>query len=392
MTVGRLLAEGADPNEANDAGATALHLAASEGHVEVARELIRLGADVDLAEFDGDTPLINASAFGRTEMVKLLLEEGADFGIESSQGFTPIQHARRARHSAVVKLLRAAARQPRTRAATDPSAREISARELAAINERARKTYRPGYRRRVAAVIGINEYIHWPPLSGAKPDAEKVADRLRELGFDQVFQLYDRQATRRGILELLGSKLSEAVGENDLVVIFFAGHGQTETIDGPRQRKRGYIIPVDATVDGVYATAIPMQQLRELSNRLPAKHVYYAMDSCYSGLGFTRGLSVVKPTAKDYISKVTSLRSVQMVTAGGEGEEALERDGEGIFTRSFLDALNGEADANGDGYVTATEIGAYVAPRVTNETAARQSPQSGRLEGEGEIAFRLSPR
>ena len=81
-----------------------------------------------------------------------------------------------------------------------------------------------------------------------------------------------------------------------------------------------------------------------------------------------------------------------MVTAGGEGEEAMERDGVGIFTRSFLDALNGEADANGDGYVTATEIGAYVAPRVTNETAARQSPQSGRLEGEGEIAFRILPR
>ena len=69
----------------------------------------------------------------------------------------------------------------------------------------------------------------------------------------------------------------------------------------------------------------------------------------------------------------------------------LEREGEGVFTRSFLDALDGAADANGDGYVTATEIGAYVAPRVTNETGARQSPQSGRLEGEGEIAFEVRP-
>ena len=51
-----------------------------------------------------------------------------------------------------------------------------------------------------------------------------------------------------------------------------------------------------------------------------------------------------------------------------------------------------DVDANRDGYVTATEIGAYVAPRVTNETDARQSPQSGRLAGEGEIAFKVAPR
>jgi uncharacterized caspase-like protein len=186
------------------------------------------------------------------------------------------------------------------------------------------------------------------------------------------------------------------VGEDDLVVIFFAGHGQTETMGGSSGAKRGYIIPVDASVEGVFQTAIPMQQLRDLTNRLAANHVYYAMDSCYSGLGFTRGLSLIKEGADNYIDKVTSLRSVQMVTAGGEGEgeggEAIEIDGQGVFTRSFLNALRGKADANRDGYVTATEIGAYVAPRVTNETDARQSPQSGRLEREDEIAFRVAPR
>lgn len=395
--VARLLGEGVDVNAADAVGTTALHLAASEGQTAVARILIAGGAHVDQAEYDGDTPLVNASVFGHAEIVELLLQNGADPEVESSQGYKPIQHARRERHSLVVRLLRdasrAASRNPgaSSRSVVPPPPRRSAGldRNPSAFVEQA-KNYRPGYARRVAAVIGVNDYQHWPRLRGAQPDARKMAARLRELGFDEVLELYDREATRGAILGLLGGELKRRVGENDLVVIFFAGHGQTETIEGGR--KRGYIIPVDATVEGVFATAIPMQKLRELTDRLPAKHVYYAMDSCYSGLGFTRGVSIVEPGADDYFGKITSLRAVQMVAAGGEGEEAVERGGEGVFTRSLLDALEGRADANGDGFVTASEIGAYVSPRVTNETGARQTPQAGRLEGEGEIAFELPRR
>ncbi len=396
-TVSSLLSAGVDPNGQDDEGVSALHVAATEGRTEVVKTLLGAGAEVDLQEFDGDTALVNASAFGQTAVVQLLLEAGADDGIESSQGYSAIQHARRGRHNTTVKMLskwKAAARKAkpsgggeRSRAQAGPALPESNTGPGRSPARRTAKTYRPGYARRIAAVIGVNDYKYWPALSGARNDAEKVAARLKELGFDEVFELYDKKATRGAILSLLGSKLGEVAGEDDLVVIFFAGHGQTETLGG--ERKRGYIIPVDATVDNVFSTAIPMQKLRELTNRLPAKHVYYAMDSCYSGLGFTRGLGIVKPSSNNYISKVTSLRAVQMVTAGGEGEEAIERDGEGVFTRSFLDALDGKADSNRDGYVTATEIGAYVAPRVTNETGARQSPQAGRLEGEGEVAFRV---
>jgi hypothetical protein len=385
--VASLLAGGMDPNDTDDDGVTGLHKAALKGHLEVVKTLVEAGADVDQAEYDGDTPLINASEFGHVDVVQYLVDQGADASAESSQGYPAIKHARRAGHNDVVVILKSASK--RTAARDSGGGGQSPARVF---EIKPPKVYKPGYTGRIAAVIGINAYDKWPPLTGAELDARRVAAQLKKLGFETVLELYDEKATRDAILRLLGSELQSKTSENDLVMIFFAGHGQTETLPGPSQEKRGYIIPVDGDPQRTFSTGIPMHQLRELTNRLPAKHVYYAMDSCYSGLGFTRGIGLVKKSSSNYIDKVTSLRSVQMVTAGGEGEEVLEREGRGIFTNSFIAALSGEADLNDDGYVTANEIGTYVTPRVTEESDAQQTPQSGRLEGEGEIAFKLPAR
>jgi len=248
------------------------------------------------------------------------------------------------------------------------------------------RAYRPEYRRRVAAVIGINDYEHWPVLEGATSDARRVAAALRKMGFDDVIEIYDRQASRQRILRLLGTDLATKTGADDLAVIFFAGHGQTETLPGGE--KRGYIIPVDAEREDVFSTAISMEQLRDLSSRLPAKHIYYAMDSCYSGLGFVRSAPRPANTGA-YLQKMLSMRAVQMITAGLAGEEATERGGRGLFTAYFLRALEGEADSDGDGVVTASEIGTFVRPQVTAASGSRQTPQYGTIDGSGEVLFTL---
>jgi len=245
--------------------------------------------------------------------------------------------------------------------------------------------FAPGYEQKVAAVIGINDYERWPPLEGATLDAERVSAKLREKGFD-VIELYDAEATRERILQVLGEDLQGRTDIESLAVIFFAGHGQTETL--PNGGKRGYIVPVDSDPERVFSTAISMEQLRDLSNRLPAKHVYYAMDSCYSGLGLTRGIGFSGGGPDEsYLANVTARRAVQMITAGREGEVAIEVQGRGIFTDSLLAALDGAADFNEDGFVTASEIGAFVPGRVSAATQSKQTPMYGTLEGSGEVIF-----
>jgi hypothetical protein len=91
------------------------------------------------------------------------------------------------------------------------------------------------------------------------------------------------------------------------------------------------------------------------------------------------------------LEKITSARVRQIITAGGAGEQVFEQDGHGLFTKRFLEALDRGGDLNGDGVLTAFELGHYLRSRVSTESANRQTPVFGTLDGEGEFVF-LAPQ
>lgn len=248
------------------------------------------------------------------------------------------------------------------------------------------------YRDSHALVIGINQYAAWPKLSHAVRDAQAVRESLvTRFGFraDNVTLLTDGEATRANILKALNERFSDAkrVKRDDRVFVFFAGHGSTRRL--PSGREVGYIVPVDAGLNDLQADAIAMPQLQEVAEAVHAKHALFVIDACYSGLGLTRAGS----TAADSNFARTNARRIgrQMMTAGGADQQVAD-DGPGghsVFTWTLLQALNGKADLNGDGLITATELAAYVAPAVSS--IARQTPAFGSLPGSegGEFIFEL---
>jgi hypothetical protein len=235
------------------------------------------------------------------------------------------------------------------------------------------------YGRSFAIVIGINQYEKWPGLEFAVADANAVKNTLQKTGFDDLTLIMDKEATQRRILTELFHKLPQKVDRNDRVLFYFAGHGQTEELPGGG--KKGYIIPVDTETDGYASSALSMEQIRSLSSRIAAKHIFYVMDCCYSGLGLNRSAGVW-PGISDYLRKVSAIRVVQIITAGGQGEQVQEREGHGLFTSYFLKAIEGAADLDKDNVVTGTELGAYLRPTVSNASRQVQTPLLGRLEGE----------
>jgi ankyrin repeat protein len=102
-----LLANGADPNIRNDAGATALMWAVADA--EKARLLLDHGADVNAVSRDGRTPLLVAvSRAENSEVVKLLLDRGADLSAKSPTGIgyaTVLSEAARTGDQALLRLL-----------------------------------------------------------------------------------------------------------------------------------------------------------------------------------------------------------------------------------------------------------------------------------------------
>lgn len=243
----------------------------------------------------------------------------------------------------------------------------------------------------IAVVIGVDKYTAWPSLEFSVSDAAAVKEKLHALGFHRIMKLYDAEATKLQINRLLRDTLPKMLGDNDRLLIYFAGHGQTETyehVDNQRQiirEKEGYIIPVDGDQKNYRGTAISMTAIREASKSYKAKHVLFLFDSCYSGLGLKRSGGIKK--ADDYIKKLLNMRSVQIITAGGENEQVGEEKGHGIFTRHLLMALDGEADLDKDGFITASEIGTYVRPTVSRKTQNTQTPKFGWISGEGDFIF-----
>jgi peptidoglycan/xylan/chitin deacetylase (PgdA/CDA1 family)/uncharacterized caspase-like protein len=248
-----------------------------------------------------------------------------------------------------------------------------------------------GYASSWAIVVGVDAYPKWPHLQYAVRDAEGVGQTLvQKFGFapGHVITLKNEQATRRAILaafhDLVGHDGTAGLQPNDRVFVFFAGHGATRKLSSGRDL--GYIVPYDADPDNLASDAIPMTEIQNIAESLPAKHVLFVMDACYSGLGLTRGganAAFLRDNAKRL--------GRQMLTAGGTDQMVSDGgpNGHSVFTWTLLQGLGGKADLNGDGLITATELAAYVAPAVSS--VSQQTPAFGSLPGSegGDFVFEL---
>jgi hypothetical protein len=234
-----------------------------------------------------------------------------------------------------------------------------------------------------AVIIGINDYQHErvPKLRYAVNDARSVEAALLQQGFrrDRITVLTDKQATKARIEAALGDRLRQHAGRDDRVLVFFAGHGMTLKLRSGEDE--GYLIPVDGDPSLLYSTGISMSSLRQISDLLPAKHILYVVDACYSGYAvFNRAI------ADELLDEMVKKSAIQILTAGRQGDQAQEKGGHGVFTDVLLRGLRGEAFA-GRSWLALDQLGAWVRERVYAESNKRQVPQFGNLSGDGQFVF-----
>ncbi len=243
------------------------------------------------------------------------------------------------------------------------------------------------YQASYALIIGASDYTKgWKRLPGVKKDLEEIEKVLRKQGFEVEVLLNPTRSSFDERMRKFISKYGRLA--NNRLVIYFAGHGETlKTADG---RKQGYLVPVDAPTPnkdeaGFKELAINMRLIENYATDIEAKHAMFVFDSCFSGTLF-RGNEGRPPAMSSKAAKPVR----QFITAGDENQTVPD---ESIFRQMFVRGLDGEADQDGDGYVTGSELGYFLETRVANYSNNSQTPRTGKMRNpdldQGDLVFAL---
>jgi tetratricopeptide (TPR) repeat protein len=234
-----------------------------------------------------------------------------------------------------------------------------------------------------AIIIGIENYLLAPAIPGAVDDARKVAQAFRQLGFDEVVEIYDKDASFRRLHQVLSDMLPRKVGRMDRLVIFYVGHaGVTQDAEG---KDLGYLVPLDAQINNV-AKSVTVEHLKEFTRRSASKHTLLILDAPVRGWETTTSqpLSLEGRLAPE---ADTERRAVQVISAADKGELSARSGGKSLFVQTLLTGLAGAADQNKNGWLMASELGTYLTQQVAAASKGTQHPTSLRIDGDGDTVL-----
>ncbi len=246
--------------------------------------------------------------------------------------------------------------------------------------------------RSYALVVGISKYENLPAaaqLEYPDRDAESIYTVLisaegGQFPAENVHKLINENATAANIKKELETWLPSVTKDDDRVLIYFAGHG---FVSGGR----AYLAPYDIDLKNIPATSFSMDELgAAIGGKINGKWKVLITDSCHSG-----AITPEADRAKVNQTLLDLQKSLFSITASRDREQSYESDkwggGHGIFTYYVVKGLEGEADTNGDGVVSADELAEYVHTNVRLATNAAQNPTSERGSFDPNMVLAYNP-
>ncbi len=232
----------------------------------------------------------------------------------------------------------------------------------------------PPYDKSRALVIGIEQYAQAQSVPGAVEEAKLVAQAFRQLGFEEIIELYNKDATSRRLHQALTDIFTRKVERKGRVVVFFAGH--TGIVRDSKGRDQGYFVPADAQINKA-AKSLTIETFREFTRRSPSKHTLLITTAR------------VRPWEAPALQPVSperetdpEARAVQVIARADE--ERADKMGEKTpFVQALLTGLSGAADLNQNGWLTASELGSYLRQQA--------GAVSLRLDGDGDTVVLVQP-
>ena len=212
----------------------------------------------------------------------------------------------------------------------------------------------PDNRRRLALVIGNDNYSSMPRLNNAVNDAKSMSDALKQANFEVMS--YNNLDKRR--MEEVLRNFTGKLGRDDVGLFYFSGHGI-------QADNRNFLIPVAENVKKT--SEVPYEGIdvnRVMDNLTDAKNALniVVLDACRSSLpdargGMSRGLTVTDAPQGSIIAYATSPGKT---ASDGEG-------GNSPYTKSLIKAMQRKG-------VKIEDVFKEVRQSVIRDTNGEQTP------------------
>jgi hypothetical protein len=238
----------------------------------------------------------------------------------------------------------------------------------------------------VAVVIGNKNYsaAGVPDVDYALRDAQVMKEYLnRTMGFDPGNIIYAEDATLTRLTGIFGNE-QDYRGQlykwvkpgKSRVFVFYAGHGAPDLDTGD-----AYFVPVDANPQLLKVQGYKVQTMYDNLARLKATGLTVVLDACFSGGSpkgsLFKGTSSLVARVKDTHKPATAL--LMASSSASEVSSWYAEKRHGLFTYFFLKGLQGAADTDRNGKITAGEMKAYLGEQVPymarRLTGNEQTPQ-----------------
>jgi hypothetical protein len=232
----------------------------------------------------------------------------------------------------------------------------------------------PPFKTSYALLMGVSDYRYMERLPRVKNDLDRMSTVLRGLGFT-VVRVDNEKLTMANVRSPQDFFLKFSLTSEDRLLVFFAGHGFPRS---ERGRMRGYLALINAR-NGETENTIAMDDFVAWTQRVPAKHLLVLLESCFSGLavgGRDVQLMGDSPgTARAAMPDPLTLYQLSrepgryLLMAGDENQRVPmgERWNGGLFADAVVQGLQGKADVDKDGFVTARELYPWVRTYVSAE-------------------------
>ena len=213
----------------------------------------------------------------------------------------------------------------------------------------------------VAIGVGTFRDAQVPPAKYAARDAEGMASYLQTIGglsADRVRLLVNGHALKQDLVETFEEWLPRRVDPATVVYIYFSGRALVDGASGAVS-----LVPYDGSTLSV-GRVYPLRRLQESLARLPIQRAILMVDASLEHAPgsdpATGAVPVWEIGATDADSKIMGM----IGNRGVQEAHAYERGRHGLFTYQLLRGLQGPADLDRDGTVTAGELCAFARGEV----------------------------